>query len=79
MIGDASDVFCYQINFTEFQSWGHDSLVNKFSVVPTLRCGMARVPEDERLFIVKLYTNEYSQHAVTAVVNRPLNTATVLM
>ncbi|XP_049268775.1 Down syndrome cell adhesion molecule-like protein 1 homolog [Rhipicephalus sanguineus] len=35
---------------------------------------MARVPEDERLRIVELYTKEYSQRAVAAMVKRPLKT-----
>lgn len=64
----------FVIAFTEFHSWGRISSLIAFAVGLVLKSGMARVPEDERLRIVELYTKEYSQRAVAAMVKRPLKT-----
>ncbi|KAH7978859.1 hypothetical protein HPB49_007093 [Dermacentor silvarum] len=64
----------FVIAFTEFHSWGRISSLIAFALGLVLKSGIARVPEDERLRIVELYTKEYSQRAVVAMVKRPLKT-----
>lgn len=64
----------FVIDFTEFHSSERIFSLIALSVELVLRSGMARVPEDETLQIVELYTKEYSQRAVAAIVRRPLKT-----
>lgn len=53
--------------------------MSTFLVVPAQKRRMARIPGEERLHTLQLYTKENSQWAVTAMVNRRLKTANIII